>query len=432
MLSTVLVLLLSFGGLAGLSALTRRVHPAERSWLLGAGVLHLVCSCALRYSQGNIYGAGDLGQFMDGSEPLVRLVGVDPFRWGPEVLKLLLQLPNDLSQDATSTMSMVAVTTFGRLLTGDSYLAVYVVLTFASLYGKWCIYRVFRDELEVHDRVPLLAATLVVPSVVFWTSGLVKEAFALIGVGLMTSAVSRLSRAIGAVALVELVVGVVTTALFKVHFLFPFVAGAGVWLLLRRTRAAYAPMFITLAVALGLGAISALSSLAPRFAPEKLSESVAEAQMYGEAAGGGSYYSLGADRSTGGQLALAPLAALTTLARPLPFEARNGTSFVASIEMLVITLLALRTLYRLGPREAAGFVRSSPVLIFALIMVGLCAAAVGLATTNFGTLSRYRVPIVPFYTGAIAAMHARWVASRGTKTAPSSVTPKHKPRALAA
>lgn len=429
MLSAFLVLLLAIGGLIATQYASRGLRPYERGWLLGAASFHVVCSCALRFTQGNIYGAGDLGHFMEGSEPLVRLVGVDPVRWVPEVLKLLLQLPNDLSEDGSSTMSMIALTTIGRLLTDDSYLAMYVVLTFASLYGKWCIYRTYRDELEVRDSAPLLVATLLVPSVVFWSSGLVKETFAVIGVGLMTAGVARLSRVVSVGAVVQFAVGVVCTALFKVHFLFPFVAGAGVWLLLRRAKRVYVVPMITVAVALGLGAISALSAFAPRYAPDRLSESVAEAQVYGEAAGGGSYYSLGspADRSPTAQLALAPVAALTTLARPLPFEARSGTSLVASFEMTVITLFALVTLRRLGLRATFTLVRSSPVLIFAAIMVVLCAAAVGLATTNFGTLSRYRAPMIPFYTGAIAAMHSRWVASRASERVGPTTRKRRRP-----
>ncbi len=42
-------------------------------------------------------------------------------------------------------------------------------------------------------------------------------------------------------------------------------------------------------------------------------------------------------------------------------------------------------------------IKKSPLLLFCIAFVGSFAVCVGLATSNLGSLSRYRVPMMPFY-----------------------------------
>lgn len=53
----------------------------------------------------------------------------------------------------------------------------------------------------------------------------------------------------------------------------------------------------------------------------------------------------------------------------------------------------------------------SPLLLFSLIFALFFAFSVGLTTSNFGSLVRYKIPCEPFYLGMLFAM----VYSRQTK-----------------
>ena len=96
------------------------------------------------------------------------------------------------------------------------------------------------------------------------------------------------------------------------------------------------------------------------------------------------------------------------LARPLPFEAHNLTSGLAALEMSAMLLALIVAVVRARPAGFFRTLRESPVLLFALIFALVSAAPIGLATTNFGTLSRYRAPIIPFYAGFVAILFAKY------------------------
>jgi hypothetical protein len=211
---------------------------------------------------------------------------------------------------------------------------------------------------------------------------------------------------LGSVVLFAL--GTALVAGFKPYFLFPFILASAVWFLFAKVKSApvLAPFLVVIAGAIAMAGVVYLGRMFQEFSVENVVDSVADHQMYGAAAQEGSGYLMGnaETRSVGGQLAFAPFALLTTLARPLPFEIRNLISASASVEICVLTYLLGSTLRRSGLGGAKDAVLHAPVLTFAIAFTVVAATAVGLATTNFGTLSRYRAPILPFYAAIIVAI----------------------------
>jgi hypothetical protein len=108
----------------------------------------------------------------------------------------------------------------------------------------------------------------------------------------------------------------------------------------------------------------------------------------------------------GGPLRLlltAPIGVATTLFRPMVFEIRNPLMIASALEVLVFTTAAVRIGVR-GFRRALMAIRRSWLNVFCVVFVVLFAFAVGVSTVNLGTLSRYRVPMLPFYAMALAAL----------------------------
>jgi branched-subunit amino acid transport protein len=98
-----------------------------------------------------------------------------------------------------------------------------------------------------------------------------------------------------------------------------------------------------------------------------------------------------------GQLAYAPVALLTSLFRPSILEARNLLMLANAVETTVLTLLFARILFKRSLRNVRRQIMDEPFLVFCLVFVIAFGIAVGLTSTNLGTLSRYRSPIVPFF-----------------------------------
>ena len=79
---------------------------------------------------------------------------------------------------------------------------------------------------------------------------------------------------------------------------------------------------------------------------------------------------------------------------------------VNSVEMTVILYFVIIAFVRTGRVELLRWAWRSPDIMASLAFVLLFSFAVGLATTNLGTLSRYRLPMMPFYIYVVASAQA--------------------------
>jgi len=380
----------------------------HRIILLSLG-MHLVFSQALLLFQVTVYREADIWYYRELSTPLVRLMERDFFHFFPQVFAGTFHIENSIGiDDFSSTMSMITTTAFGRLFTGDSLWAFFAVVAYFSFLGKWCMYAVFRDAIPNVDRRYLALATLCVPSVVFWTSGVVKEAYAVFGLGVLLWGAREAIRGSYLTAAAPLFVGTIVVGAFKPYLLFPFAVAGAVWLVFERSHRARGNSFVYLLIGLvgGFGMVVALSAVFPEFSPSHIAEQTAEQQVMGKVVGGGSYFEVGsADRSVLGQIANAPLALVASLARPFLWEVNTLQSGVAALEIIVLVGFAARSFVRTGfGALRASF--ASPIVLFALTFLMIGGIAIGLATTNFGTLSRYRVPIMPFYAVIVVFMNS--------------------------
>jgi hypothetical protein len=117
----------------------------------------------------------------------------------------------------------------------------------------------------------------------------------------------------------------------------------------------------------------------------------------------GSGYTLGElDGSFQSMIALFPQAVNVSLFRPYLWEARNPLMFMSSIEasiLLVITFVLFATKPMRSFRALA-----DPNILFCLLFSITFAFAVGVSTFNFGTLTRYRIPLLPFYLLALVLL----------------------------
>jgi hypothetical protein len=122
--------------------------------------------------------------------------------------------------------------------------------------------------------------------------------------------------------------------------------------------------------------------------------------------GAGSNFALGDEIPTtlGGQLVYAPLALFAALFRPVIFEARNLLMLANALETTFLTLLLARIVATRDLLRVRRQIMNDPFLVFCIVFVLALGVAVGLASTNLGTLSRYRAPILPFLALTLFAL----------------------------
>ncbi|MEM8907091.1 MAG: hypothetical protein AAGD05_04525, partial [Bacteroidota bacterium] len=86
-----------------------------------------------------------------------------------------------------------------------------------------------------------------------------------------------------------------------------------------------------------------------------------------------------------------------TLFRPYPWEVRKPINVPAMAESLLTFLLSLIVLIRYGPIQVIRRIVNNPIILFCLIFTLIIGIIVGLFAFNYGTLVRYKIPILPFY-----------------------------------
>jgi hypothetical protein len=67
---------------------------------------------------------------------------------------------------------------------------------------------------------------------------------------------------------------------------------------------------------------------------------------------------------------------------------------------------------------------ANPLLVFAFMFVLGLGVAVGLTSTNLGTLSRYRVPLVPFFASLLVVL----MGQRPREQPPTPVLASNRPQ----
>lgn len=373
---------------------------------------HMVSAVALILLTYHFFGRGDLEVYYYYGGQLAEYIRSDPGRWGPEVLKLIFQLEAEMpielfGQEGSSTTSLHGITAFCFLLTRNSEYASGILMALISFSGKWAMFNAFQHHFPEEYRTRVLLACFLVPSAVFWSSGVVKEAIAL---GAMGWAIYGLHLVIvegrPMRGLFWLLLGGLFVGIQKSYVLFPLAAGAGVWFFWQRSMVrtgsvaiASRPGSMILALGAAILGILLMGELFPRYSIGALAEEAAQLQQTGQQIQGGSSYSMGDGTQTTlqGQLVFAPLAIIAALFRPFFFEAHNPVAAINALETTLVLGLWFWIGRKVGFRKAWRLLRTSPVLIFCVVFVVLFGLGVGLSTTNLGTLSRYRIPMMPLY-----------------------------------
>lgn len=273
------------------------------------------------------------------------------------------------------------------------------------------MYRVFRANLDPAFLRLVAFATLFLPSFVYWSSGLIKEAVAVTGFGWAFYGIHLwIDQNRKFPGWVLMVAGAFPIWLIKPYVLFPLVLAGGSWYYwarsLKRGRVRIRPAYFAMAALLGVGGIALLAQYFPEYAPDTFSSRTYELQRIGRGLRGGSQYALAGEMPTtlAGQLAYAPAALLTTLLRPSIFEVRNLMMLVNAVETTVLTLLFARVLFTRSLGNVRRQIADNPFLMFCIVFVVAFGIAVGLVSSNLGTLSRYRCLILPFFAVLLFAL----------------------------
>ncbi|HVJ93114.1 MAG TPA: hypothetical protein VM580_25110 [Labilithrix sp.] len=402
-------------GIAVLMLARRGLDAREQQLVVYGWLAHLIGAFGLVIYHEYIFRGGDMYLYHHYGREVARLMRDDFVLYAPEAVNLTLQretvFPFGVLLGGTSTASMMGITSFASLLFGDSIYGLCVAFSFFSFLGTVQSYKAVRFKLNSGERVPALSGILLVPSVIFWTAGIVKEGVVVAALGCLLGSISDVlvRRRILASVPIPFLVGIV--ALVKPYVLVPLALGFGAWFYAGRggrIRLGYKVLGLVLAV----GGVLAVGRAFPAYGVDQVAETIATTQenfaSANTAAGSGiEMGERGGEQSLAGSLKWAPLGLLNALARPMIFDIRNGATAIAALEMTLVVWIVVSLVRRHGVRRVLREISSQPPFLFSAVFVLAFGTSVGLATANLGTLSRYRVPMMPMYVASVLVIRAR-------------------------
>ncbi len=289
------------------------------------------------------------------------------------------------------------------ILLGASRYAVFFVFSAICYTGQVLMVRAFMMAVPEADSRRYAMLVLFLPSVMFWPSSVGKESLMLgliglisYGAGLLLAPKPRLS------GIVFFAAGLALSILIRPHIALMGIGGLGAALVIGAigsrggmTSGERAIRIVGLVVVVGLagGASTAAAGL---FQQQAGSEGKLDASTTSNALSSvAKQTSIGGSAFTPVQASnplLVPLAVVSVLIRPFPWEAKSVNSLVAASEGLLLALLIvlgrkrIRSIFRLGFRR--------PFIVFSGVFTIVFVVAFSFVG-NFGILARQRTIMIP-------------------------------------
>ncbi len=299
----------------------------------------------------------------------------------------------------------------------QNYFTATILFAWFFYGGTWKLY-LLATRIYPNYAKSFALGILFFPSVLFWGSGISKDAIALAGTGWFLYAmyfvfVERKNLFKNILILVFSIFLIVSV---KAYIIVALVPGGFIWLAwsyLKRIPNAvlrFVATPITAAAFLGLGLLL-LSFFSPLLGEYGSLDSIirkaiityedhTRALEYGE-----NFYSLGTfDGTRWNFFSKAPAAVIAGLFRPFLWEVRNPVMLLAAIENTVFIIVVLVIIWRTGFVKSVQIAFDEPLVVFSLSFAIAFAFAVGIATANFGALVRLKIPLLPFLSVGLFAL----------------------------
>jgi hypothetical protein len=298
------------------------------------------------------------------------------------------------------------------LLSFQSYLVSTFLISTLSFIGIWKLYKVFIMEFPELKK-EMAIAQLFIPSVFFWGSGILKDTITFSCVGYFVSSFYMLfirKEKLSNNLLQFLISGVLIISI-KPYIFIGLLPGLVFWVMHltiskikgEMARLATFPLLLGLSIIFGYILLNMLGTQLAEYQLETILDKalVMQQDLKMDYYRGNSFDIGDFDATIPSMLSKAPSAIFAALFRPFIFEANNVVMLLSSIENLIILIFFIKVLFQTGVLNFFRLCFSNHLLIFCFIFTLFFAFAIGLSTSNFGSLVRYKLPCVPFFVSTI-------------------------------
>ena len=384
-----------------------------KKYIIPAFVLKAFCCVLLALLYEFYYGYSDAHNYFTGATDVWTATKENPL-YGLELVLKPIEKCSPAAQIfatymsnrefAYTTVNMFKTAGFIGMFCFGTYLPIALFICLLSFIGSWKIFKVFVEEFPAHYKKIALTC-LFAPSFVFWGTNIMKDPLCIFGLGLSVSALYNMMKGrFSFLQLLQLIAGAFIMLAFKSYIFYIFcVAGAfSIYINLMTSKKVKFKILIRLAMFALFFLVSILIIWQKNYLAEVLSSGfineVTTIQSIQKEQGGSVYVLPNADDfSFFGILRTYFNSLNVALFRPYLWEVPNLIATANALESFIVLAFSVYLLIRLKIAGFFTFAFKNRVAAFALVFTLLLAPLAGLVSFNFGTLVRYKTPVVPFY-----------------------------------
>lgn len=367
------------------------------------------------------YGGGDTVNYMTDSLCMLRMA-ITNFRGFIQIMNEGANLSNlyhfssktgypVYGGDPPSFYVVKVILPFAFLGAG-SFIVTTLLVAVTSYAGVWKLYKLFVYEFPALKK-EMAIAILFIPSVFFWGSGIMKDTITLSCIGYYTYSFYWIfiKRQYKIGHFIAIFISTYLILMIKPYIVFALLPGSLLWFVnvnienIKNTviRFLVGPFMFLIAIGGGYLLLISMSDLLGVYSVEKVLDKafVTNQDLKADYYGGNSFDIGPFDPTIPSMLAKSPVAINAAIFRPYLWEAKNVVMFLSGLESILLMLFTIRILWNLRIYGIFPMAIKSPLLTFSLIFSLFFAFSVGISTSNFGSLVRYRIPVLPFYVASL-------------------------------
>lgn len=398
-------------------------NKLTKKYFIPGLTLKLVGGIALGLVYEFVYGGGDTARYFHESKVITRA-----FYRSPDIgIKLLLShgevdpatLPYASQMGwywASTEFFIVKISGFFGIFCNSTYTVIALLFAFTSFLGMWAMFVTFiKIYPSLHKQFAI--AVFYLPSVFFWGSGLMKDSITIGASGILFFGFYKAfidKKSIISSLIITFIAAYVIAAI-KLYILLAFLPPASFWIFTENNhriksaalRNILKPLFFGVGIFVAIFGALYLSEGSDRYDIDQIGERTKANAEYltSSFVSTGSAYNIGTfDGSLGSMFKVAPQAIVVALYRPFLWEVRNPAMLLSALEATFFIVFTLKFFFKVGLLKTIKFISSKPILIFCMVYSLILAFAVGTNSGNFGTLVRYKIPLMPFYLAALFIM----------------------------
>lgn len=373
------------------------------------------------------YGGGDTSAYWLYGTYIGDALWDSPIKW----IKLLLYVDSDssiysytskirwYSNDPASYFPCRIVGFFAPFCF-NIYTTIAMFFAAINFSGLWVLFKTLRKRYVGYDK-ELAIAIFFIPSIVFWGSGIMKDGITLSALGWLFYGFHEIFilKNIKVKNFIFMFLAGWVLFIVKVYIILCFIPCAAIWLFLMYDRSIQNNLLKVIMKPVLLPVFLLLTFLATREASkfnkyysleniEKTATVTREYITFISERSGGSTYDIGAlDFSFSGLVRIIPAAINVGLYRPYIWESKNAFMLLSALESSFMLFITIQVFVKGGFYNVIKMIREDLFIFFCIIFSLTFSFAIGISTNNFGTLTRYKIPLIPFYMAFILIVRSR-------------------------